>query len=100
MQRRCKLKSVAPGGRRKRFSPLMLVGLSVPVVLAIIASAVFVLPRLGSHAAAVNGDCALGVPAGPLTAKGLAPPYQLVATNPHHGPVDEAHQVHAAFVHG
>src|ERR1700676_5613823 len=41
MHRRYKLKTVATGGRRKRFSPLMLIGLSVPVVLAIIASAVF-----------------------------------------------------------
>ena len=47
------------GGREKRrFSPLALVGISVPVVLALIAGVVFVLPHIGSHAAAaVNGDC-------------------------------------------
>jgi hypothetical protein len=100
MHRRYKLKTVAPGGWRKRFSPLMLVGLSVPVVLAIIASAVFVLPRLGSHAAAVNGDCTLIVPARPLTARGLATPYQLVATNPDNGPCNEANKTQAAFVQG
>ncbi len=100
MHRRYKVKTVAPGGRRKRFSPLMLIGLSVPVVLAIIASAVLVLPRLGSHAAAVNGDCALIVPDRPLTAKGLATPYQLVATNADNGPCNEANKVQAAFVQG
>lgn len=100
MHRRYKVKSVAPGGRRKRFSPLMLIGLSVPVVLAIIASAVFVLPRLGSHAAAVNGDCTLIVPDRPLTAKGLATPYQLVATNADNGPCNEANKMQAAFVQG
>src|ERR1700730_7954743 len=100
MHRRYKLKTVAPGGRRKRFSPLMLIGLSVPVALAIIASAVFVLPRLGSHAAAVNGDCTLIVPARPLSAKGLATPYQLVATNADNGPCNEANKMQAAFVQG
>ncbi len=100
MHRRYKLKNVAPGGRRRRFSPFMLIGLSVPVVLAIIASAVFVLPRLGSHAAAVNGDCSLIVPARPLSARGLATPYQLVATNADNGPCNEANKMQAAFVQG
>lgn len=100
MHRRYKLKTVVQGGRRRRFSPLMLVGLSVPVVLAIIASAVFVLPRLGSHAAALNADCTLIVPANPLTAQGLATPYKLVATNADNGPCNEANKMQAAFVQG
>ena len=100
MHRRFKHKAVTSLRRRKRFSPLMLVGLSVPFVLALIASAVFILPRLGSHAAAVNGDCTLIVPSRPLSAKGLATPYQLVATDPENGPCNESNKAQAAFVQG
>jgi hypothetical protein len=95
MHQRFKHKVVSSSVRRKRFSPLMLVGLSVPVVLALIASAVFILPRLASHAA-VNGDCTLIVPARPLSAKGLATPYQLVATDAANGPCNEANKAQAA----
>lgn len=97
---RNRIKAVSSFRRHRRFSPLMLVGLSVPLVLAIIAAAVFILPRLGSHAAAVNGDCTLIVPARPLTAQGLATPYQLVATDPANGPCNEANKGQAAFVQG
>ena len=100
MHRRSRLKTVSSLGRRKRFSPLMLIGLSVPLLLAVIASVVFIVPRLGSHAAAVNGDCTLIVPVRPLTAKGLATPYQLVATNQDNGPCNEANKMQAAFVQG
>jgi len=100
MHKRCRLNVVSPPRRRKRFSPLILVGLSVPVVLALIASAVFILPRLGSHAAAVNGDCTLIVPSKPLSAQGLATPYQLVATDPANGPCNESNAAQAAFVQG
>ncbi len=100
MHRRFKYKAVSSFVRRKRFSPLMLVGLSVPLVLALIASAVFILPRLGSHAAALNGDCTLIVPARPLSAQGLATPYQLVATDPANGPCNESNKAQAAFVQG
>jgi hypothetical protein len=86
--------------RGKHFSPIMLVGLSVPVVLALVTTTVFLLPRLGSHAAAVNGDCTLIVPRNPLSAQGLATPYQLVATNPGNGPCNEANKAQAAFVQG
>src|SRR5947209_1273743 len=84
----------------RRFSPLALVGGLVPVVLALVAGVVFVLPHLGTHAAAVNGDCTLIVPANPLTAQGLATPYQLVATNPGNGPCNEANKTQAAFAQG
>src|SRR5436309_5539479 len=100
MQQRHRRKAVTSLERPKRFSPLMLVGLSVPVALALIASAVFILPRLGSHAAAVNGNCTLIVPARPLSAKGLATPYQLVATDAANGPCNEANKAQAAFVQG
>lgn len=100
MQQQYRRTAVSLLARRKRFSPLMLVGLSVPVVLTLIASAVFILPRLGSHAAAVNGDCSLMVPSNPLSAQGLATPYQLVATDPANGPCNESNRVQAAFVQG
>jgi hypothetical protein len=45
-----------------------------------------------------NPNCTLIVPAEPLTAAGLATPYQLVATDPAQGPCDEANTAQAAFV--
>lgn len=84
---------------RRRFSPLVLVGVIVSLAIALIGAVVFVLPHRGSHAAdGVNGDCTLIVPAQPLTAQGLATPYQLVATNPDNGPCNEANADQAAFV--
>lgn len=47
---------------------------------------------------AQNPNCTLIVPNNPLTATGLATPYQLVATNPANGPCHEATKVQAAFV--
>ena len=84
----------------RRFSPLILVGALVPIILVSIAAAVFILPKMASHASAVNGDCTLIVPARPLTARGLATPYQLVATDPANGPCNEANKAQAAFVQG
>ena len=100
MHLRNKSKVVSSLARRKRFSPLMLVGLSVPVVLALIASAVLILPHLGSRADAINGDCTLIVPSHPLSAQGLATPYQLVATDPANGLCKESNKAQAAFVQG
>jgi hypothetical protein len=87
--------------RRPRFSPLMLVGVLVPLLVALIAGAIYVLPRLrGTQAAEedVNTNCTLIVPRHPLTAAGLATPYQLVATDPRQGPCHEANPNQAAFV--
>ena len=100
MHLRYKNKAVSSFARRKHFSPLMLIGLSIPVILVLIASAVLILPHLGSHAAAVNGDCTLIVPSQPLSAQGLATPYQLVATDPANGPCNESNKAQAAFVQG
>ncbi len=94
-------RSIYRGGRRRKLSPLMLIGISIPVLLALIAGVVFVLPRLNSHAAngaAVNPNCSLQVPANPLTAQGLATPYQLVATDPAQGACNEANAGQSAFV--
>lgn len=85
--------------RRRRFSLLLFTGLLVPVVLALVAAAVFVLPKIGSHAAAaINGDCTLIVPPDPLSSKGLSTPYQLTATDAANGPCKEANAAQAAFV--
>src|SRR5690348_1001287 len=88
--------------KRRRFSPLLLIGLSVPLVLGLIAGAVFILPRLGSHAAAAaNPNCTLIVPANPLSAQGLATPYQLFAPDAAaNGPCNEANAAQGAFVQG
>jgi hypothetical protein len=68
------------------------------MVLALVAGAIFIVPRLQSHAAVANGDCTLIVPPHPLTAQGLATPYQLEATNPNNGPCNEANNAQTAFV--
>jgi len=47
---------------------------------------------------AQNPNCTIIVPASPLTATGLATPYQLTATNPGNGPCDEANSSSSAFV--
>ena len=86
---------------RKRIAPWMLITLVLCLVLALGAGTYLVLqPRLGSHAAADNPNCTLIVPQNPLSAKGLATPYQLVATDPNQGPCHEANAGQAAFVQG
>ena len=49
-------------------------------------------------AAAPNPDCTLIVPEHPLTATGLATPFQLTATDPNGGPCNEANTAQSAFV--
>src|SRR5229473_6749686 len=88
------------GFQSRRFSLLLITGLLVPVVLAFVAAAVFVMPKLHSHAAATNGDCSLIVPANPLSAQGLATPYRLAATDAAKGPCNEGNAAQAAFVQG
>src|SRR6266849_1470096 len=86
---------------RKRFTTIACMGALGVIILALIAIMVLVVPRVSSHAAAnVNGDCTLIVPANPLTARGLATPYQLQATNPGNGPCNESNKAQAAFVQG
>jgi hypothetical protein len=45
-------------------------------------------------------NCTLIVPANPLSAQGLATPYQLTATDPNNGPCNEANTNQSAFVQG
>ncbi|WP_063774267.1 hypothetical protein [Streptacidiphilus rugosus] len=49
-------------------------------------------------AAAANPNCTLVVPPNPLSAQGLATPYQLVATDAAAGPCNEANAGQSAFV--
>ncbi|HEX4222902.1 MAG TPA: hypothetical protein VHZ97_11095 [Pseudonocardiaceae bacterium] len=49
-------------------------------------------------AAAPNPNCTLTVPANPLSATGLATPYQLTATDPAAGPCNESNINQSAFV--
>src|SRR5689334_2561959 len=87
--------------RHRRRSPLMLVGgLVTTLVVVLVGGVIFLLPRLQSHAAGAdpNMNCTLIVPANPLTAQGLAKPYQLVATDPAKGACHEANPTQAAFV--
>jgi len=87
--------------------------LSVPVmsVVALIASLALVAAALGvTHmltgqnaadaAPAVDMNCSLIVPANPLSAQGLATPYQLTATDAAAGPCNEANANQTAFVQG
>jgi hypothetical protein len=96
---RTSLQSAGP----KRRQPLPLIVFS-GVLLAVVAAGALLATSShpGSYAAggAVNGDCSLIVPPNPLTAQGLATPYQLVATNPQQGPCHEANPNQAAFVQG
>src|SRR6266852_2573620 len=87
------------GNRRRKLIPLVITGMLVPAVLALVVATIFILPGLKSHAATmVNGNCALIVPAHPLTAKGLATPYQLFATDAANSPCNEANTIQTAFV--
>jgi hypothetical protein len=89
--------------RKRRFSPLMLIGVTVTLIVALIGVGIFVVaPRFGSRAAATpnptpNPNCTIIIPANPLTAQGLATPYQLVATDPANGPCNEANTNQSAF---
>ncbi len=83
---------------------MVLVGVVVSLAVALVGSVVFVLPHIESHAAGgaatVNMNCTLIVPPNPLTAQGLATPFQLTATNPKQGPCNESNPNQAVFVQG
>jgi hypothetical protein len=78
----------------------MLIGMGVTMLVVLLGAGIFIaLPLFASHAAgAVNTSCTLIIPPNPLSAKGLATPYQLVATNPGNGPCNEANANQSAFV--
>ncbi|HEU5199628.1 MAG TPA: hypothetical protein VFU32_08320 [Ktedonobacterales bacterium] len=93
-----------PGNYQRRKIPVGKVGLSVGALLVLVAATIgaFALGRnMVTHAAtAINEDCTLIVPNRPLTAAGLATPYQLVATDPNQGACNETNPMQSAFVQG
>ncbi|WP_207229285.1 hypothetical protein [Ktedonosporobacter rubrisoli] len=77
---------------RKRFLPAPLIGAIVTVTIILIAGIFFVVqPHFGTQAADDEVKCGLIVPRQPLSAQGLATPYQLVDCN-------EANADQSAFV--
>ncbi|HVB25233.1 MAG TPA: hypothetical protein VNG51_25070 [Ktedonobacteraceae bacterium] len=99
MRRRSSSTLLHRGSRRRKLLPLIITGMLVPVILALVVAGIFILPGLKSHAApALNGNCALIVPPQPLTAKGLATPYQLTALDAGNGPCNETNAMQTAFV--
>jgi hypothetical protein len=101
--------------RRRRISKLTLTLAGVPLAMGVLAGTVFAAvgghhrtpagaapaasaPAKAAAAANPNPNCTLIVPANPLSAQGLATPYQLTATNPAMGPCNEANANQSAFV--
>jgi hypothetical protein len=68
------------------------------VQAANVAAAAPAVAAAAAAAAVPNPDCTLIVPENPLSAKGLATPFQLVATDPNGGPCNEANTAQSAFV--
>ncbi len=103
-----------PGGTRRgsrRRSGHRAMSVPVLAVVAVVASVAVVAASVGvdrmltaqnaaASAPAVNMNCTLIVPANPLSAQGLATPYQLIATDPADGPCNEANANQTAFVQG
>jgi hypothetical protein len=93
------------GGSRLRAMPVpVLAVVAVLVSLAVVAAAVgathVLTAQNAADAAGPNANCTLIVPANPLSAQGLATPYQLTATDPAAGPCNEANSAQTAFVQG
>src|SRR6266700_457714 len=90
--------------RSRTLQKLSFLCITIVMLLAIaLGTATFMSgKRLGTaHAQqTVNPNCTLIVPAHPLTAHGLATPYQLVATDPAMGPCHETNTAQTAFVQG
>lgn len=95
------------GSRRRRrvMSVPVLSVVAVIASVAVVAAGIGVSRMLTARTAAdasqdVNPNCTLIVPANPLSAQGLATPYQLTATDPGAGPCNEANGGQTAFVQG
>ncbi len=88
----------------QRTSRFWKAGLSLGALVVLVAAAIGAISlgrNLVTHAAAqLNQDCTLIVPQNPLTAVGLATPYQLVATAAEQGPCNESNPMQSAFVQG
>src|SRR5205814_3707018 len=78
--------------------PLVLVGGAGAVLAATAPPAAAPEPAAAATPADPNPNCTLLVPADPLSAQGLATPYQLVATDRRKGACHESNDAQAAFV--
>ncbi|MFD9128172.1 hypothetical protein [Kitasatospora sp. NPDC059571] len=92
------------GGRARRVTALGIpLGaiLTITVLIGVSSAATAPGPASPDRAgtgAGPNPGCTLVVPPAPLTAKGLATPYRLTATDPRRGPCHESNLAQAAFV--
>ncbi|MEI8013992.1 MAG: hypothetical protein WCH20_04035 [Nitrospira sp.] len=85
---------IASTCRRLNIFRICIAGAGRPVMVGL---ALLVAP-VATFAQEVNPNCTLIVPHNPLTAAGLATPYQLEATNPSDGPCHETDKNQTAFV--
>ena len=67
-------------------------------ILVVTVCLVLLLLSFSTLAAAQNMDCSIILPPNPLTAQGLATPFQLTATNPANGACNESNPNQSAFV--
>jgi hypothetical protein len=88
--------------RNKPFINKTMLSIGLVVLLVgVAAGAIAIGKQMITRAASVtNTDCTLILPRNPLSARGLATPFQLVATNPGDGPCNESNPDQSAFVEG
>jgi hypothetical protein len=96
---------IGPTQRKRHRSFINKTSISVGLVVLLVGAAVSAIAfgRLMVTRAAdgtPNQDCTLILPNNPLSAQGLATPFQLRATDPNQGPCDEANPMQSAFAQG
>ncbi|HEY4022642.1 MAG TPA: hypothetical protein VGM75_28380 [Pseudonocardiaceae bacterium] len=89
--------------RRSRRTALLVWAVALPAALLAVTAAAFAFRSANAAAPAAaaavpNPNCSLIVPANPLSAAGLATPYQLTATNAANGACKESNVNQSAFV--
>jgi hypothetical protein len=84
--------------KKRRITPLRTTLAVIPLLLAAAGFAAAAQAGTAPQPPQANPSCALAVPPDPLTAHGLATPYQLTATNRGDGPCHEANADQSAFV--
>lgn len=88
--------------KRKRVKPVIFASIALTLVLLLAGTGTYLIVQShpNTHAAEDNPNCTIIVPQNPLSAQGLATPYQLQATDPAQGPCHEANTGQSAFVQG
>jgi hypothetical protein len=89
-----------PRSLRRRPAAVLVAGAAAAVAVAGCSAGSTTSHARLSATATPNPNCTLIVPANPLSAAGLATPYQLTATDPAAGPCSETTAVQTAFVQG